>query len=153
MGRIFTVEPLPKEQALVAYPLIVAVFPAVGIQQWWTYVNSLTEAPPNKSGVLALRSEVGYFCGLLIYRNDRAPWHEPRLDVDLFLTLDLIDSSSANNAMLKAAEEKAIVLACSTIFIRLDGGSESMRIQLRQAGYTPTDGVVTKKIGAPVTQH
>lgn len=151
MAQFYRVEALSADQVMVAYPLVAATFPAVGVQQWQDYAGALAEAPPNESGVLALRSGAGYFCGLLIYRNDRGPWHEPRLDVDLFMALDLIDTRTATAALIKAAEAKAAALGCTTVFMRLDGGPDSIRTQLRVAGYVPTDGVVAKNIAVPAT--
>jgi hypothetical protein len=148
MVQFYRVEPLPADQVMIAYPLVTAAFPAVGLQQWQDYAGGLAGASPAESGVLALRNDAGYFCGLIIYRNDRGPWHEPRLNVDLFVALDLIDAGTATAALIEAAEAKAADLGCTAVFIRLDGGLESIRAQLRAAGYRPTDGVVAKTIQA-----
>lgn len=149
MARIYRVEALAPDQVLIAYPLVTAAFPAVGVQQWQDYAADMAAAAAAESGVLGLRSAAGYFCGLLIYRNDRGPWHEPRLDVDLFVALDLIDTRTATAALIGAAEDKAAVLGCTTVFVRLDGGPDSIRTQLRGAGYRPADGVVAKRLAVP----
>ncbi len=152
MAEFYRIEALAPDKVAIAYPLVTAAFPAVGVRQWQDYAGALAAAPAAEGGVLALRSGGGYFCGLLIYRNDRGPWHEPRLDVDLFMALDLIDTRTATAALIGAAEAKAAALGCTTIFVRLDGGPDSIRTQLRVAGYGPTDGVVAKTIEAPVAR-
>jgi len=148
MARNYRVEALAPDQVLIAYPLVTAAFPAVGVRQWQDYAAGMAAAAA-ESGVLGLRSAAGYFCGLLIYRNDRGPWHEPRLDVDLFVALDLIDTRTATTALIGAAEDKAAALGCTRVFVRLDGGPDSIRTQLRGAGYRPADGVVAKSLAVP----
>jgi len=75
----YGVELLSPELAVIAYPVVAAAYPTVGFEQWRGYAGTVAAAPPERSGLLGLRSDSGYYCGLLVYRNDREPWHEPRL--------------------------------------------------------------------------
>lgn len=147
MARAYDLKPLSPDNASIAYPVISAAYPAVELQQWLQYVRALTELPPNKSGILGLRSDAGYFCGLLIYRNDREPWHEPRLSVELFVAIDLVNVRAATDALLAAAEAKAAALACTAVQIRIEDGQELAR-RIGRAGYRQTAALMTKSIAA-----
>ncbi len=131
----------------MAYPLVLAAHPAVELQQWLRYVRALTELPPECSGVLGLRGDGGYFCGLLIYRNDREPWHDPRLSVELFVAIDLVNVRAVTDALLAAAEAKAAALACTVVQIRIEHGPKLVA-RIRQAGYRPAAGLMAKDITA-----
>ena len=146
MTRSYSVEPLSPDEVTIVYPLVAAVYPVAGVQQWQRYARALTAAPPERSGVLALRGEAGYFCGVLVYRNDQEPWHEPRLNVDLFVALDLIDARAATDALLGAAEAKAAALACTTVQIHATRGLEPLVEQIRRAGYAPAGQLMTKGV-------
>ncbi len=144
----YGVERLSPELAVIAYPVVAAVYPAVGFERWQRYVRTVAAAPPEQSGLLGLRVDAGYYCGLLIYRNDREPWHEPRLSVELFIALDVIDARNAIDALIAAAEAKAVALACPTVQVRIERGSESGN-RIRQAGYRPLGELMIKEISGP----
>jgi hypothetical protein len=143
----YEIELLSPDRALIAYPLVLAGHPEVELEQWLRYVRALTEQPPERSGVLGLRGDAGYFCGLLIYRNDREPWHEPRLSVELFVAVDLVNVRAVTDALLAAAEAKAAALACAVLQIRIEHGPDLVK-RIRQAGYRPAAELMTKDIPA-----
>lgn len=143
----YGVERLSAEHAVIAYPVVAAAYPAVSLERWQHYAVSAAAAPPERSGILGLRIDAGYFCGILIYRNDREPWHEPRLSVELFVALDVIDVRTAIDALIAAAEAKAAALACPTIQVRIEQPSE-LASRIRQAGYRPVGELMTKEISS-----
>jgi hypothetical protein len=145
----YGVERLSPELAVIAYPVVAAAYPEVGIERWRRYVRTAAAAPPERSGLLGLRVDSGYYCGLLIYRNDREPWHEPRLSVELFIALDVIDARSAIDTLIAAAEAKAAALACPTVQVRIDRASELVG-RIRQAGYRPVGELMTKEISTAI---
>ena len=146
VGR-YRIELLSPELAVIAYPVVAAAYPAVGFERWQGYARTAAAAPPELSGVLGLRADAGYFCGLLVYRNDREPWHKPRLSVELFVALDVIDERTAIDALIAAAEAKAAALACPTVQVRIERASDLVN-RIRQAGYRPVGELMAKEIPA-----
>jgi hypothetical protein len=143
----YGVERLSPELAMIAYPVVAAAYPAVGFEQWRRYARTAAAAPPGRSGLLGLRADSRYYCGLLIYRNDREPWHEPRLSVELFVALDIINARTAIDALIAAAEARAIALSCPTIQVRVERPSELVS-RIREAGYQPAGVLMTKEMSA-----
>ena len=143
----YQVELLSPELAVIAYPVVAAAYPTVAVEQWRGYAGSVAAAPPEQSGLLGLCSDSGYYCGLLVYRNDRGPWHEPRLSVELFVALDMIDPRTAINALIAAAEARAAALSCLTVQVCTDRDSD-MASRIRKAGYRPVRALMTKEIPA-----
>jgi hypothetical protein len=143
----YGVERLSPKLAVIAYPVVAAAYPALGFERWRRYARTAAASPPERSGLLGLRTDSGYYCGLLIYRNDREPWHEPRLSVELFIALDIIDARIAIDALIAATEAKAVALACPTVQVRIERASELIS-RVRQAGYRPVGEIMTKEIPA-----
>lgn len=152
MPAVYQVGVLSPEHAAIVYPLVLAAFPTVELGQWRNYARTVMEAPPDRVGILGLRNGAGYFCGLLIYRNEREPWHEPRLSIDLFLALDLIEVETAIDALLTAAEAKAIALGCVAVQIRLEHKPD-VRGRVRRAGYRTAAELMTKAVPVPPARN
>ncbi len=148
MAQAYRVEPLSPDRARIAYPVVAALYPTLGQESWQRYARTLTESPQDQTGALGLSTEAGYFCGLLIFRNDREPWHEPRLTVDLFVAIDVTAVHAATLALLAAAEAKAAALACTVVQIRIEQGPDLVQ-RIRQAGYRPAGEMMAKQVAAP----
>jgi hypothetical protein len=142
MTRSFSVHALSTDEVPIVFPLVNGAYPALDLKQWNDAALAFAQA--ENSGLLGLRGEGGYFCGLLIYRCDRNPWHEPRMAVDLFVALDLIEGATAVGALLAAAEAKANALACLTVQIRVDDRHAALPELVRKAGYAPAAELLTK---------
>jgi hypothetical protein len=146
MARSFSIHALSADEVPVVFPLVNGAYPALDLKQWNDAARPFAQAPAEACGLLGLRGEGGYFCGLLIYRCERHPWHEPRMGVDLFVALDLIDEGPAVAALLGAAEAKANALACLTVQIRVDDRHTALAKHVRDAGYSPSAELLTKAI-------
>jgi len=147
-ARTFRIEPLSPDLLSIMYPVVAAAYPTVRLESWQSYAGTIIASPPDRCGLLGLRGDDGYFCGLLIYRNGREPWREPRLAVDLFIALDLVNPEAATNALLAAAEMKAVALACEAVEINVEHGL-NIDQHLKRAGYRSTAELMTKRIAAP----
>ena len=74
----------------------------------------------------------------------------PRLSIELFVALDVIDAWTAIDALIAAAEARAATLACTAVQIRIERGSELVS-RIWQAGYRPIGELMTKEISATST--
>lgn len=146
MTRSYSIHALLPDEAAIVFPLVNGAYPSVDLKQWNDFVRIFTQASPEESGLLGLRGEGGYFCGLLIYRCNRNPWHEPRMAVDLFVAFDLVESGAAVGALLAAAEAEANALACLTVEIRVDERHKSLAGIVNKAGYALAAELLTKAI-------
>ena len=151
MARSFSVQSLSRDQVATVFPLISAAYPATTPAVWTDFGRSLAERSPSYSGALGLKNEAGYFCGVLIYRNDRDAWHEPELAVDLFVALDLINVGAAAKALLEAAETQAAELGCTRIHIQIDKHNEVLVRSIRNAGYSVIARLFDKEVSASAT--
>lgn len=147
--RPYRVEPLSPEHARIVYPVVAAAYPAVAAERWQHYARTLTQLPQDQAGLLGLSTDTGYFCGLLVYRNDREPWHEPRLTVELFVAIDVTAVDAAIDALLAAAEAKAVALACTMVQIRIERG-QNLASRIRRSGYRSAGELMTKQVAGPV---
>lgn len=146
MTQSYSIHALSPNEVPIVFPLVGAAYPMLDLKQWNDVARAFARGHAGECGLLGLRSEGGYFCGLLIYRCDRNPWHEPRMAVDLFVALDLIESRAAVAALLEATEAKANALACLTVQIHIDHCQAALSRHVRQAGYSRTAELLTKAI-------
>lgn len=150
MVRAFTTSPLAAEDIDVAFPLVHATLPDVGLATWRDFARGFVGFPsPYPAGALGLRNEGGYFCGVLTYRIDRDLRHGTALSIDIFAALDVTGEAAAMRALLQAAEAKAHELRCNVARINIDGPSGTRDQHLLAAGYRHQTRVFSKKLAPP----
>jgi hypothetical protein len=150
MARSFTVSPLTAGDIAVAFPLIRAALPEIGLEAWRSFARGVVDQPsPYPAGGVGLRNEGGYLCGVLTYRIDRDLRHGTALNVDMFAALDVTGEEAATRALLSAAEEKARELRCSAVRVSLEGPAERMSGRFAAVGYHAKATVFCKTLGPP----
>ncbi len=152
MTRSFTTFALTPDLVPVAFPLVNAAIPTVDLATWQRFVQPMINADPvGSEGVIGLRSEAGYLCGLMVYRVDRDLQNGVTLAVDLLVALDLVNVTAAGRALLHAAEAKALELRCSGIHIRLGSEQKGLAGCLDASGYRPSANLYCKDTARPMT--
>lgn len=152
MTRSFTTFALPLDLVSVAFPLVSAAIPTVDLATWRSFVQPMVNAEPTGSeGVIGLRNEAGYLCGLMVYRVDRDLKSGAMLAIDLLVALDLVNEMAAGHALLQAAEAKALELRCSGIHIRLGSEQKALIRCLDAGGYRSSANLYRKGVTRPLT--
>jgi hypothetical protein len=149
MTRVFTAASLTSADSAPAFPLVQAAFPGLEFGPWRTFAARLLgEAEGARSGAVGLRSEARYLCGLLIYRAERHLRHGKVLRVDLFTALDVTGEAAAANALLTAAEAKAVELGCSATHILIDGAQRRLAETIAKAGHRSEAKLFCERLAA-----
>ncbi len=147
MSLSFHVGPLSGEQVPLAFPLIQATWPGADLASWLSFVEFFNDHLATMgSGVLALRDQGGYICGVLVYRRDRDLRAGPILAVELLTAVDLVDSPRTVQALLDAAETRALELGCAGVQIRLHKDQAGLASRLRSLALVSEAGLFWKKI-------
>jgi len=121
---------LTADELAQALPLIQVTWPEVGLQAWRDFARSVVAGG---GGVLALREQSGYICGLLAYRRDSS-LGGPVLLVSLFTVADLANRPGLANDFLGAVEGLARRLGCVGVRFQLDARQPRLTSQLRRLG-------------------
>jgi hypothetical protein len=149
MTRIFTTASLTSAEIAPAFPLVHATFPELDFAAWRSFATRLLrETEAARAGVVGLRNEAGYLCGLLIYRTDPHLRHGKVLSIDLFTALDVTGEAAAGSALLTAAEAKAAELGCSATHIIIDGAQRSLAESFAKAGHRSEARLFCKQLAA-----
>jgi len=120
MGASFEIVAVSGERILQAFPLIQAAWPGIDLDSWKSFVRSFrADYTAGQSDVVALRNPGGYLCGILAYRRDWDLRAGPILTAQLFIAIDLLNSSRTIGALIEAVEARAFQLGCTGIQVRL----------------------------------
>jgi hypothetical protein len=133
MGVSFDSVSLSGEQASQALPLVQVIWPGVDVAAWQRSVRFFSEEA-GASGVLAVRNEARYLCGVLAYRTDWDLQRDPILAVRVFAAMDLVNSLVTVRGLLDAAEMRAHQLDCAGVEIRLSTKQKGLAARLRALG-------------------
>ncbi len=148
MTRSFSSVALTPDQIAVVFPLVHAAVPEINLDTWRGFVRSLGEGTTSSpSGVLGVRNEAGYICGLLIFRAEQDLRHGKVLAINLFIALDLVNEEEAASALLQAAEAKAGELKCAATHVRIDSAQKSLPHRFTAAGYRNEAEIFCKSVG------
>lgn len=135
----FIAKPLGRRQIDQAYPLVCAMAPGLGVDQWRAFaaavldsatLGSSTEGAagdgaaregrlPASRGIMTVQNAQGYLHGLFSYTAEPHLLHGQTLCVDNFVVLDLFDVAGVAEALLRAMEGLARRLGCAAIHTTL----------------------------------
>lgn len=143
----FVVERLCADRIALAYPLIREVAPALDLQRWMRFARRAAEPRQGqKQGILVV-SRAGYRafpCGLVCYRREEDLASGPLLTADYFITMDLLDSEAALDALVKELEATARRMDCRAIRSLVNGASPDVLSKLLSAGHRPRGSTLLK---------
>ena len=128
----FYVDALGMAEADAAFPLVRAIAPEIGLDQWLDYV----ERRSREGGLMGLFGSDGTLIGLFSYRIGERLRHGRVLALDDFVSFELSKAAPGRAALMIAAEQLARDLGCTGLEVRVgsrgfaDPGSE------KAAGWT-----------------
>jgi len=135
----FIAKPLGRRQIDQAYPLVCAMAPGLGVDQWRAFAAALLDSAtlgsstegaagdgdagkgrlPASRGIMTVQNAQGYLHGLFSYTAEPHLLHGRTLCVDNFVVLDLFDVAGVAEALLQAMEGLARRLGCAAIHTTL----------------------------------
>lgn len=130
MDDSFIAKPLGRGQIDQAYPLVCAMAPGLGIDQWRAFAAALLDSAtvgssagkdglPAARGIMTVQNAQGYMHGLFSYAVEPQLLHGRTLCVDNFVVLDLFDVAGPAETLLQAMEVLARQLGCTAIHTTL----------------------------------
>ncbi len=118
-----------------AFALIQALHPSLTLDDWRGFAIPLVDQePPAQSGLVGVRNEAGYLCGLFVYRVESDLAHERAFLVDVIAALDVVDAKSVIRAMMDAVQVNAHRFDCGIARIRVTRNQTGLRLYLRKNG-------------------
>ncbi|WP_395458623.1 hypothetical protein ACHMW5_33330 [Azospirillum melinis] len=125
----FIAKPLGRRQIDQAYPLVCAMAPGLGVDQWRAFAAAVLDSAtlegsgdgrlPASRGIMTVQNAQGYLHGLFSYTAEPHLLHGRTLCVDNFVVLDLFDVAGVAEALLQAMEGLARRLGCAAIHTTL----------------------------------
>ncbi|CAO3418340.1 hypothetical protein [Azospirillum endophyticum] len=123
----FIAKPLGRRQIDQAYPLVCAIAPGLGVDQWRAFAAALLDDAtrsggsglPADRGIMTVQNAQGYMHGLFSYAVEPQLFHGRTLSVDNFIVLDLFDVAGIAGTLLQAMEGLARRLGCTAIHTTL----------------------------------
>ena len=111
------VEPLPSQQARLAYPLLLQALPALTLEDWLGFARQVARGGRHvPAGILvARRTGTQYLCGAVCFRRDPDPQAGAVLTAEHLVALDLFYPQAVMTAMLRALDAVAVNLSCQAI--------------------------------------
>jgi hypothetical protein len=154
MAMDFHMSALCDDDAVLAFPLVLAAWSGADLPAWRAFVQSFQATARNRNaGLLAIRDRAETICGVLAYRVGRDWRAERTFNAELFIAADIVNSERPVRALLDAAEAMATELDCGMIQIRLNGSQKVLASRLRNLGLTlGRDTVWTKRVD-PATRN
>lgn len=118
-----------------AFALIQALHPSLSLTTWRGFATALVDqTEATLGGLVGVRNEAGYLCGLFVYRVEADLRHDRAFVVDVIAALDIVDASTVIRTMMKAAQAEARRLACGIIRVRVGRSQVALARFLDQSG-------------------
>jgi hypothetical protein len=118
-----------------AFALIRALHPSLTLDNWRSFATPLVDQEEMaQSGLICVRNERGYLCGLFVYRVESDLAHERAFVVDIIAALDVVDAKFVIRAMMAAAEATALRLDCGITRVRVNRNQTGLGLYLRENG-------------------
>ena len=118
-----------------AFALIQALHPSLTLETWQAFATQLVDQRPSaQRGLIGVRNETGYICGLFVYRAEADLMHERAFAVDVIAAIDIVDASVVIREMMKAARATARRLGCGIIRVRVDRNQPALAHFLGESG-------------------
>jgi hypothetical protein len=118
-----------------AFALIQALHPSLTLDNWRGFATPLVDREPlAHSGLVGVRNEAGYLCGLFVYRVEADLAHERAFLVDVIAALDVVDAKSVIRSMMEAVQATAQRFGCGIARIRVNRNQSGLGLYLRKTG-------------------
>jgi hypothetical protein len=119
-----------------AFALIQALHRAQTLDNWRAFASPLVDQkPPAQCGLVGVRNEAGYLCGLFIYRVEADLAHGRAFIVEVIAALEIVGAQYVIGAMMEAAQARAQQLGCGITRVRVSCDQTAIALCLRQTGF------------------
>ena len=154
MSGCFDIVAVSGDRIMQAFPVVQAAWPSVDLAVWKNFVRFFrAENTAGQSDVVALRNPAGYLCGVLAYRRDWDLQTGPILIAQLFLAIDLLNSSRTIGALIEAVEARAYQLGCAAIQVRLCKEQVQLATCLNKLGLVCEASIFSRNKPAPISAN
>jgi hypothetical protein len=121
-----------------AFALIQALHRSQTLDSWRTFASPLVDQKQlAQCGLVGVRNEAGYLCGLFVHRVEADLAHKRAFIVDVIAALDIVGPQCVIHAMMEAAQARAQQLGCSITRVRVTRDQTALALCLRQNGLKP----------------
>jgi hypothetical protein len=118
-----------------AFALIQALHRSQTLDNWRTFASPLVDQKPlAQCGLVGVRNEAGYLCGLFVYRVEADLAHKRAFIVDVIAALDIAGPQYVSHAMMETAQARAQQLGCGITRVRVTRDQTALALCLRQNG-------------------
>jgi hypothetical protein len=118
-----------------AFALVQALHPSLSLDNWRSFAIPLVDQQPlAQNGLVGVRNEASYLCGLFVYRVESDLAHERAFIVDVIAALDVVDAKSVVRAMMDAVQSTAQRFGCGVARIRINRNQTGLGLYLRENG-------------------
>jgi hypothetical protein len=136
MARSFAAAPLTAEDVNPAFALVRAWYPSVSLETWRDFAQTLAgETASPRSGIIGIRNEAGYLCGLFVYRVEVDLERGRVLVIDPVAALDFINVKAVAQAMIDTAKATAARQTCSATCFRIPDEQAWFASYLQKSGH------------------
>jgi hypothetical protein len=147
MARLLTASSLQSADIGPAFTLIQALYPQVTLDRWRSFATPLVRQLPGASrGLVGIRNESGYLCGLFAYRVEADLEHDRALVVDIVAALDIFDTRSAIQAIVESLRSMAERLSCNIARIRVTHTQQNLGSYLTSHDFAGDGLIMTRRI-------
>lgn len=153
MARSFTTLPLPAAHVDLAYPLVSAALPGVDLLRWREYADIAGGEAEHSRGIIGLRGDGDYLCGVMAFHVGEDLRHGRVLSVDLFIALDLVNEGHAIRTLLDVAETKAREMRCAAVQISINSDHKGLSDTIENAGYVSEARLLHKPVTGRVATN
>jgi hypothetical protein len=135
MRRTLDIANLSAAEIETAFALIQALHRSQTLDNWRTFASPLVDQKSlAQCGLVGVRNEVGYLCGLFVYRVETDLAHGRAFIVDVIAALDILGAQYVIRAMMGAAQARARQLGCGITRVRVTRDQTALALCLRQNG-------------------
>lgn len=118
-----------------AFALVQALHPSLTLDNWRSFAIPLIDQEASaQSGLVGVRNEASYLCGLFVYRVEPDLAHERAFVVDVIAALDVVDAKSVVRAMMEVVQATAHRFGCGVAQIRVNRNQTGLGHYLRKNG-------------------
>jgi hypothetical protein len=145
MRRSLDATVLTLDDVEPAFALVQALHPSLSLETWRKFAGPLIAPRPSaERGLIGVRNEADYLCGLFVYRVEADLSYGRAFVVDVVAALDVVDAGAVIGAILEAAQAMADRLRCRIVRIRVASSQTALAAYLREAGLGIEGQVLSK---------
>jgi hypothetical protein len=134
-----------------AFALVQALYPTLSMASWQAFAAPLADQHPLAlRGLIGIRNEAAYLCGLFAYRTESDLQQDRAFIVDVIAALDTLDAKAVLRAMVEAMQSTAQRLGCRIVRIRVTHGQDGLALYLGSYGLAHDGHFMSLPVAQPL---